>query len=115
MDQLEPIPLPVELPMWTLADFAALRDELHARLGPPHHVDPEGNGWGIEHVWGFTLRATGQRLLVQLCLPHGMDLRREPGMALLHADPPNLEPVLSALGIEPTDSRLRTFPPVPQR
>ncbi len=116
VDHLEPIRLPVALPLWVVADLEAYRAELHGRLGAPHRVDPEGSGLGIEHVWAFALKPTGQRVLVELYLPHGgTGVEWIVGQALLYADPPDLEPVLEALGIERTDSRLRTFPPVPVR
>ena len=64
---------------------------------------------------GFRREAHGQRLLVELYLPHGGNVEYIAGVAVLYADPPDLEPVLWAMGIERTDSRLRTFPPVPVR
>lgn len=114
-DELEPLPLPLSLPLWEIAEFEAYRAELHGLLGTPHLIDPEGNGLGVEHAWGFALKSSGQRLLVILYLLHGLDPDKAAGTALLHADPPDLAPILAAMGIEQTDPRVTAYPPTPLR
>ena len=112
---LEPIPLPIPLPLWAIGHLSICQNELHALLGPPHSVDPKGTGLGIEHGWAFSIKAAGQRLLVELFLPHGADLDKVAGIAQFSADPPELHPVLSALGLERSDPRITIYDPVPVR
>ncbi len=96
---LTKLPMPVELPLWALANLKAPRAEMRALLGDPHYVetDPRRTCGGEEDCWAYVL-PTGQRVLVILDVTVG-------GAGQL-ADPPDLAPVLFALGISPDDPRL---------
>lgn len=93
------LPLPVDLPIWGLASLNVTRPELRDLLGDPHFVetDPRRTGGGEQDSWAYAL-PTGQRVLVVLEVPTSW--------AELFGDPPDLAPVLFALGIPPDDPRL---------
>jgi hypothetical protein len=68
-------------------------------LGEPHFVetDPQRTCGGEEDAWAFAL-PSGQRVLIVLDVVIGL--------AELYGDPPDLVPVLGALGVAPEDPRL---------
>jgi hypothetical protein len=103
VDDLATLPFPVERPMWGVASLKATRPQLRGMLGEPHFVetDPRATCGGEQDAWQYRL-PTGQRLLIIL------DVVSE--WAELFGDPPNLGPILVALGIRPDDSRLRVHP-----
>lgn len=72
-------------------------------LGEPHFIEKESarTFGGDEDAWAYTL-STGQRVVVLLRVPYNV--------AVICADPPDLEPVLRALKISPSDSRLTCYP-----
>lgn len=65
---------------------------MHLHFGVPHFVETESERTfgGEEEAWGFLL-PSNQRVLVLYRVPYGH--------AVLNADPPELESVLSALGL----------------
>ncbi len=93
------LPLPVDLPMWALASLSVTRPQLRALLGAPHVVetDPRRTCGGEEDGWAYVL-LTDQRVLVVL----DVTIDR----AELFGDPPDLGPILLALGILADDPRL---------
>jgi hypothetical protein len=103
MDGMISLQLPVALPMWGLANLTITRQEMRGLLGEPHFVetDPTRTCGGEEDAWAYTL-SSGQRMLVTL---EGVA-----GYAVLYAEPPELSPILEALGIRPDDPRLTCYP-----
>ena len=95
------LPPPVTTPLWRLASLKITRPQLRVILGIPHYVetDPRRTCGGEEDGWGYSL-PNGQRLVVVL------DVTSE--WAELYSDPPELSPILLALGISADDSRLVT-------
>jgi hypothetical protein len=91
--------MPVALPIWSLASLKITRSELRRTLGEPHYVetDPRRTCGGEQDSWAYTL-PSGQRLLIVL--------DATTGFAELFADPPELVPVLGALGLREDDPRL---------
>ena len=101
---MEPLALPVDLPIWALVSFKITRPELHKMLGEPHFVetDPRRTCGGEQDGWAYKL-PSGQRVLVVL----------DPviGWAELYGDPPLVEPILQSLAIAPDDDRLKHHEP----
>lgn len=99
---MEPLRMPLALPLWELASMEASRGEMHTLLGEPHYVetDPTRTAGGEEDAWAYAL-PSGRRALVILGVPYRL--------VRLIADPPELEPVLAALGLTPDDPRLRRY------
>jgi hypothetical protein len=93
------LPMPVDLPIWGLASLKVTRSELRDLLGNPHFVetDPRLTCGGERDAWAYAL-PNGLRVLVILDVTVSC--------AELFGDPPELAPVLFALGIPPDDSRL---------
>ena len=97
-----PLSMPVALPIWGLAEFRITRPELRELLGEPHYIETDSfrTFGGEEDSWAFAL-PSGQRVVVVLRVPyHG---------AVLYGDPPELSPILSALGLSSDDSRLYPY------
>jgi hypothetical protein len=96
---MTPLPMPLDLPIWALASLRVTRPDLRALLGEPHFVetDPRRTCGGEEDAWAYVL-PSGQRVLIIL-IP-------EIDTAEIFSDPPDLGPVLRALGISPDDPRL---------
>lgn len=92
---------PICPPLWGLASLKINQPQLRAWLGIPHYVETDSRRTcgGEEDGWGYSL-PNGQRLVVVL------DVTSE--WAELYGDPPELNPILLALGISPDDSRLVT-------
>lgn len=99
MDGMAKIPMPVDLPIWGLATLRMTRPQLRALLGMPHFVetDPRRTCGGEEDGWAYAL-PTGQRMLIILDATIGC--------AGIFGDPPDLGPLLLALGIAADDPRL---------
>ena len=101
---MEPLSLPVDLPIWGLVSFKITRADLHKMLGDPHYVetDPRRTCGGEQHAWAYRL-SSGQRVLVVL----------DPviGCAEFYGDPPLAEPILQSLAIAPDDKRLKHHEP----
>jgi hypothetical protein len=101
---MEPLSLPVDLPIWALVSFKTSRPELHEMLGEPHYVetDPRRTCGGEQDWWAYRL-PSGQRFLVGL----------DPviGCAELYGDPPLAEAILQSLAIAPDDRRLKHHEP----
>jgi hypothetical protein len=97
---MDPLSLPVELPVWALVSFKVTRPELYSMLGEPHYIetDPRRTRGGEQDAWAYRL-SSGQRVLVIL--------DPEIGWAELYGDPPVAEPILQSLGIAPDDKRLK--------
>jgi hypothetical protein len=72
-------------------------------LGEPHFIETDSTRTygGDEDSWAFVL-PSGQRCVVLLRVPYDH--------AIIYADPPALEPVLSALGIPAGEPRLQRAP-----
>lgn len=100
---MTPLPMPLSPPLWGLASLAVTRPQLHAMLGSPHFVETDSlrTAGGDEDAWAYILDA-GQRVLIVLEVPYHT--------ARLIADPPEIGPVLRALGIAPDDPRLSHYP-----
>src|SRR5262245_64974526 len=103
MGGLTPLRMPLALPLWGLAGLKTTRGELRLLLGPPHFVetDPRRTCGGEADGWAYAL-PTGQRVLVlfDASFP-GAEVWAE-----ICGDPPELDPILGALGIPPDDQRL---------
>ncbi len=86
--------------MWGLARFNIKREELRHLLGTPHFIETDSTRTcgGEEDSWAFLL-PSGQRCVVLLRVPYEH--------AIIYADPADLEPVLSSLGISQDDQRLQ--------
>jgi len=86
-----------------LASLSITREELRGLLGEPHFTETDSTRTfgGEEDAWAFTLDS-GQRVLVVLRAPYRL--------AVIHADPPQLEPALHALHIRADDARLQRYP-----
>jgi hypothetical protein len=99
---MTPLSIPVSPPMWALAELVFSRSECRAAFGEPHYVetDPRRTTGGEEDNWAY-LAPSGQRVLVVLDVVQGV--------AMICADPPELEPILDALGIARDDRRLRCY------
>jgi hypothetical protein len=99
VDGLSKLPMPVDLPIWGLASLKITRQQLQALLGAPHftETDPRRTCGGEEDGWAYVL-PTDQRVLVVLDVTTAW--------AELFGDPPELEPILLALGIPANDPRL---------
>jgi hypothetical protein len=100
---LTPMQMPVELPIWGLANLKVTRVDLPAMLGEPHFVetDPRRTCGGERDAWAFRL-PSGQRVLVIL------DVTVE--IASLFGDPPEFGPLIQAFGLSPSDARLSRLP-----
>ena len=100
---MNPLPLPPKPPFWELAAFRATREEARVLLGQPHYTETGTmrTSGGEEDIWAYAL-PSGQRLLIIHHVPYQG--------ATLCADPPDLGPVLEALHISPSDSRLVRYP-----
>jgi hypothetical protein len=98
------IPMPVDLPIWGLASLKVTRRELRDLLGEPHFVetDPRRTCGGEQNGWAYAL-PTGHRVVVLLDVTAGC--------AELFSDPPELDPILLALGIPEDDPRLDPHEP----
>jgi hypothetical protein len=92
--------MPLSLPLWELALLEASRPQMHALLGEPHLVETDSTrtAGGEEDAWAYLL-PSGQRVLIILGVPYRH--------VRLIADPPELGPVLTTLGITLDDPRLR--------
>jgi hypothetical protein len=75
------------------------RAELRAFLGEPHFVetDPHRTCGGEEDAWAYVF-PSGQRVVIVVDAASGG--------AYFGSDPPDLEPILQFLQIEPDDPRL---------
>ncbi len=93
------LPIPVEPPMWAVVSLKTSRHEMRALLGDPHFIetDPRRTCGGEEDFWAYTL-PSGHRVVVVVDAPTGG--------AYLGSDPPDWEPVVRFLGLEPDDPRL---------
>jgi hypothetical protein len=91
--------MPVDLPIWGLANWKVARPELRDMLGDPHFVETDARRTcgGEQDAWAYAL-PTGHRVLVILDVTAGC--------GGLFGDPPELDPVLYALGIPEDDPRL---------
>jgi hypothetical protein len=99
---LTPLPLPVALPIWGLADFKITRPELRMMIGDPHFIETDfmRTSGGEEDSWAFSL-PSGQRMLMLLRVPYEVATR--------YGDPPELMPIVGELGLSPDDSRLYPY------
>jgi len=101
---MNPLQLPVELPIWALVSLKITRPELHSMLGAPHYLetDPRRTCGGEQDAWAYSL-PSGERVLVVL----------DPvsGWAELYGDPPLAEPILQSFAIAPNDNRLKHHEP----
>lgn len=97
---MTPLGMPLSLPLWELASLESSRPQMHALLGEPHFVETDSTrtAGGEEDAWAYLL-PSGQRVLIILQVPY----RR----VRLIADPPELGPMLMALGVKLDDPRLR--------
>lgn len=100
---MTPLQLPLSLPLWELASLKADRPQMRDLLGEPHFVETDGRrtSGGDEDCWAYAL-PSGQRMLVILQVPYRS--------VQLIADPPDLGPVLEALGISPENPGLNRYP-----
>ena len=101
---MEPLSLPVDLPIWAVVSLKITRPDLRGILGEPHFVetDPRRTCGGEQDAWAYRL-SSGQRVLVVF----------DPviGWAELYGDPPIAEPILQSLAIAPDDERLKHHEP----
>ncbi len=104
LPEMQPLAMPVDLPIWGLVSYKVTRSELRAMLGPPHYVetDPRCTCGGEQDSWAYKL-ASGQRILVIL------DVKS--GWAELWGNPPQIGPILVSLGIALDDARLKHHEP----
>lgn len=88
---MNPLGLPLQLPLWELAQFRSSREHIWQLLGTPHYTEADSTRTfgGEEDAWGFLL-PSGQRVLIAFRVPYGT--------AVICADPPSVAPVLAALG-----------------
>src|SRR5262249_17067931 len=93
------LPMPLDPPMWLVVGWQTSRSELRALLGEPHFVetDPTRTCGGEEDSWAYAL-PSGHRVIVIV--------DATTGSAYVGSDPPDLEPALRLLNLEPEDSRL---------
>jgi hypothetical protein len=91
---MTPLQMPLALPLWELASLRANRLQMRELLGESHFVEKDSarTAGGEEDAWAYLL-PSGQRMLVIFQVPYRM--------ARLIADPPDLGPVLHALGVSP--------------
>jgi len=98
-----PLQIPLSPPLWGLAWIEATRPQARPLLGEPYFI--ETDSWrfagGEEDARAYIL-PSGRRMLVILAVPYG-----EAGLI---ADPPEIEPLLPALGIAPDDPRVHFYP-----
>ncbi|NKF22707.1 hypothetical protein [Solimonas marina] len=89
---MKPLTLPLQLPLWELAQFSSSREHMRQLLGAPHYTETDSTRTfgGEEEAWGLSL-PSGQRVLITFQVPYGT--------AVICADPPSVKPVLAALGL----------------
>lgn len=99
---MTPLRMPLSLPLWELASLESSRPHMHALLGEPHFVETDSTRTvgGEEDAWAYLL-SSGQRVLIILEVPYHR--------VRLIADPPELGPMLMALGVTLDDPRLRCY------
>jgi hypothetical protein len=93
------LPFPVHLKPYIVGGFQATRDQLRAVLGQPHFVETDSTRTfgGDEDMWAWEL-PSGLRFLMVLQVPYGK--------AVLHCDPPQVGPVVAALGLDAEEQHL---------
>lgn len=63
----QPMPFPVQLKPWMIAEVDIRRDEARGLLNQPHYIETDGQrtDGGDEDIWGFEF-PSGMRIVVQL-------------------------------------------------
>lgn len=99
----QPLPFPVHLKPWIVANLRASRAEMRAAFGPPHFVETDSTRTcgGDEDNWAWELPSR-QRVLLVLQVPTGI--------AMILCDPPEPTPAAAALGIDMEMQRLELRP-----
>jgi hypothetical protein len=99
MNSAVPLPMPLEPPVWLVANWKISRYEMRVLLGEPHYIetDPSRTCGGEQDAWAYTL-PSGHRVIVVV--------DAGPGGAYIGSDPPELAPALRFLQLDSEDVRL---------